>query len=99
MRLIRISELKPGMNNISLNAKIMEISEPKQIVTKFGTQTTLTIATIEDESGSIKLSLWGKQSEGMEEGRNIEIKGGFVKEFRDEMQLSIGRGGAIKVVE
>jgi replication factor A1 len=86
------------MNNVAVKAKIVELSEPRQINTKFGTTTTLTEASLSDDSGKIKIALWGDQSEGIEEGATVEISGGFVKEFKGESQLGIGRGGSIKVV-
>lgn len=96
---MKISELKNGMNNVNLKAKVIEISEPREILTKFGTTTTLTVATLEDGSGSIKLTLWGKASEGIEQGNEVEVTKGFVKEFRDELQLSVGRGGEVKILD
>ncbi|MBU5557995.1 MAG: DNA-binding protein [Candidatus Aenigmatarchaeota archaeon] len=95
---MKINELRPGLNNVALTAKIVEMSEPRQINTKFGTTTTLTEAMLSDESGRIKIALWGQQSEGIEEGATVEVKGGFVKEFKGESQLGIGRGGSIKVI-
>lgn len=95
---MKINELKPIMNNVNIKAKVAELKEPREIMTKFGTTTTLTEATLEDDSGSIKLTLWGNQSEGIEEGSEVEIAGGFTKEFRDELQLGIGRKGSIKVI-
>jgi len=53
---------------------------------------------LEDDSGTIKLTLWGDQANGIEEGSEVEITGGFIKEFRDELQLTIGKKGSIKVV-
>lgn len=96
---MKIEELKVGMNNVSLRAKVVELSEPREVVTRFGSVTNLTEATLEDETGSIKLTLWGRQSEGIEKGNEVEITNGFTKEFRDELQLGIGRRGSIKVVE
>ncbi|MFQ6020937.1 MAG: OB-fold nucleic acid binding domain-containing protein [Candidatus Aenigmatarchaeota archaeon] len=96
---MKIKELKIGMSNVNIKAKVAKLSEPREIMTRFGTPTTLTEATLEDESGSIKMTLWGKQSEGIKEGNEVEVKGGFVKEFREELQLGIRRGGEIKVVE
>ena len=96
---MRINELRPGQNNVTITGKVVELSEPRQINTKFGTTTTLTEAMLSDDSGRIKLALWGQQSEGVEEGVTVEVKGGFVKEFRGESQLGIGRGGSINVVE
>ena len=95
---MQINELKPTMNEVSLKAKIIELKEPREVMTKFGTSTTLTEATLEDESGTIKLTLWGKQADELEEGSEIEIIGGFTKEFRDELQLGLGKKGSIKVV-
>ena len=97
--MVKINELKIGMNNLSLKAKVAEMTEPREVMTKFGTVTNLIEATLEDETGSIKLTLWGKQSEGLEEGKEVEITNGFTKQFRDELQLGIGRGGTIKAVE
>ncbi len=96
---MKINELRPGMNNVTVKAKIADMSEARQINTKFGTTVTLTEASLSDESGKIKLALWGEQSEGIDEGVTVEISGGFVKEFKGESQLGIGRGGSIKVVE
>jgi len=96
---MKIGELKVGMNDVNVKAKVSELSEPREVVTRFGSVTTLTEAVLEDETGSIKLTLWGKQSEGIEKGNEVEITNGFTKEFRDELQLGIGRRGSIKVVE
>ena len=88
-----------GMSNINLKAKVIDLTEPREIMTKFGTVTTLTEATLEDDTGSIKITLWGQQSAEIEKGNEVEITNGFTKEFRDELQLGIRRGGSIKVVE
>jgi len=97
--MVKINELKVGMNNLNLKAKVAEMAEPREVMTKFGTVTKLVEATLEDDTGSIKLTLWGKQSEGVETGNEVEIVNGFTKQFREELQLGIGRGGSIKAVE
>jgi len=97
--MVKINELKIGMNNLNLKAKVAEMTEPREVMTKFGTVTNLIEATLEDETGSIKLTLWGKQSEGVENGKEVEVTNAFTKQFRDELQLGIGRGGTIKIVE
>jgi replication factor A1 len=95
---MQINELKPAMNEINIKAKIIELKEPREVMTKFGTSTTLTEATLEDETGTIKLTLWGKQADGLEEGSEVEINGGFTKEFREELQLGLGKKGSIKAI-
>jgi replication factor A1 len=97
--MVNINELKVGMNNINLKATVADLAEPREVMTKFGTVTQLVEATLEDGTGSIKLTLWGKQSEGIEKGKEVEVTNGFTKQFREELQLGIGRGGSVKVVE
>jgi replication factor A1 len=95
---MKINELKAGTNVESIKGKIAQVSEAREVNTKFGTQIMLTEAVLEDDTGSIKLVLWGDQANNIEEGSEVEITGAFTKEFRDEMQMSIGKKGAIKVV-
>ena len=96
---MNISELKAGMNVTSLKGKIAEMKEPREVNTKFGTTIVLTEATLEDETGSVKLVLWGEQADNLEEGSEVQIEGAFTKEFKDEIQLSIGKKGTIKAAE
>lgn len=94
---MKINELKAFAKDVELEAKITEVSEPKEVTTKFGTQIMLTVATLEDDSGSIKLSLWGDQSNGVEVGKTLILKGGFVRQFKSELQLSMMKTGSITV--
>ena len=96
---MKISDLKAGMADVSIKAKIVELKEPREIMTKFGSATTLTEAMLEDDTGSIKLTLWGKQADGIEANKEVEIENGFIKEFREELQITLGRKGTIKVVQ
>ena len=96
---MKIEELKAGTNVDSITGKISEMKEPREVNTKFGTVISLTEATLEDDTGSVKLVLWGDQAKDLEEGCEVEVTGAFTKEFRDELQLSIGKKGSIKVVE
>jgi len=95
---MKINELKPGMSNVNLKAKIIELKEPREVNTKFGTTVVLTEVVLEDDSGNVKLTLWGEQADNLETEQEVEITGGFTKEFRDEIQLTLGRKGSIKAV-
>jgi len=92
---LKINELRLGMNNINLTAKIVDVSEPRNVRTKMGYQTRVATATIEDDTGKIPLTLWGKQIDEIGEGDTIEVKDGFITEFRGELQLNVPRKGQI----
>jgi len=98
-KLVKINELKLGMANINLKAKVADVSEPRDVRTKFGYTTRVATATLEDDSGKIALTLWGKQTDEIGEGDTVEIKDGYVREFRGELQLNVPRRGEIKKVE
>lgn len=95
---MKINELKVN-TNADVTGKVKAIEDVKQVTTKFGTQVSLTVAVLEDDTGAIKLNLWGSQSDGVQEGSTLEITNGFVKEFKGEKQLSVGKTGSIKIVE
>ena len=95
---LKINELKLGMNEINLTAKITMVSEPRNVRTKLGYQTRVATASIEDDTGQIPLTLWGRQIDEVGEGDTIEIKNGYVTEFRGELQLNVPRKGEIKKI-
>jgi ssDNA-binding replication factor A large subunit len=42
--------------------------------------------------------LWGKQIDEINEGNTVEIKDGYISEFRGSLQLNVPRKGEIKIV-
>ena len=94
---MKINELQVN-SNADIMGTVKSIEDVKQVTTKFGTQVSLTTVILEDDTGTVKLNLWGSQSEGVEEGKVLEIKNGFVKEFKGEKQISVGKMGSIKIV-
>ena len=86
------------MDNVNLTAKIISISEPREVMTKLGYRTRVATATMEDDTGKIELTLWGKQIDEINEGNTLEIKDGYIREFRGELQLNIPRKGQMKIV-
>jgi len=92
---LKINELRLGMNSINLTVKVIDVSEPRNVRTKMGYQTRVATATVEDDTGKIPLTLWGKQIDEINVGDAIEIKEGFISEFRGELQLNVPRKGQI----
>jgi replication factor A1 len=95
---LKINELRIGMSSINLTAKVVGVSEPRNVRTKMGYQTRVATATIEDDTGKIPLTLWGRQIDEINEGDAIEVKDGFISEFRGELQLNVPRKGQITKV-
>lgn len=94
---MKISEISAGSKKVNIEASVTSMDEPREINTRFG-QTKVANATIEDESGSMKLVLWGDETEKCKEGDKIKIENGYIKEWNGELQLSVGKFGKLTVL-
>ena len=94
---MNISELTVGTKDISLKGEISEKSDPRTVNTRFGTK-TVADAMIKDSTGSIKLSLWEKQIDSVNVGDEVELEGGYVTEWRGNLQISVPSKGKITVL-
>jgi len=95
----RIKDLKAGMKQINLKARVLEIPKSKMVYTRSGMMAYVSNALIADETGSIRISLWNQQINIISEGDLINIKKGKVARFRGERQLRIGRHGSLSIIE
>ena len=96
---LHIRDLRRGMKQINLKAKVLEIPKPKLVFTRFCNSATVTNALIADETGTIKLCLWNEQISSVSEGDIIQIENAHASVFRGEQQLRIGKNGKLSVIE
>ena len=95
----KIKDLKTGMKKVNLKARVLEIPRPKMVYTRFGTGVHISNALIADQTGTVKLSLWGPQISVASINDVIQIENAYVSWFRGERQLRIGKHGKISVVK
>ena len=86
------------MDKVTMTTKVVNVSEPREVMTKLGYRTKVATATLEDDTGKIELSLWGRQIDEIDVGDTIEITNGYIREFRGSLQLNVPRKGEIKKV-
>jgi hypothetical protein len=96
---IRIKDLKAGMKRINLEARVIDISKPKLVLTRFNDYVVFANATLSDETSTIKLTLWNGRINMISINDTVQIENANVIVFRGEKQLRIGRNGRLKVVE
>jgi hypothetical protein len=96
---LQIRDLKSGMKQINLKAKVIEIPKPRSVITRFGEFATVTNASITDETGIIQLPLWNNQIDAVSVGDLVHVENARVVTFRGERQLRVSRGGQLSVVE
>lgn len=93
---MKIAELKPGMRRVDVIGRIVEMENIREVQTKFGPGQVAT-ATLQDASGSVKLTLWNENISKVSEGDTVDISNGYVDSFRGELQLNVGRYGKLSV--
>jgi len=94
---MKISELKPGMRRVDVEAKVLSLSEARDVTTRAGDQSRVATADVTDDSGAVKLTLWNEQIDQVKVNSNVKIENGYVTSFRGETQLNVGRYGKLTV--
>lgn len=95
---MKIKELRNGMKRVNVEAKVLEKSETREVLSRFR-DTTHRVATaiISDETGTIKLTLWNEQIDQVNVNDKVKVENGYVTSFRGEIQLNVGRYGKLSV--
>jgi len=96
--MVKISELVVRQGNVDVEGTIKEVGEMKTF-NKFGKELRVADAILEDDSGSIKLTLWNDDATSFKEGDSVKISNGYVNEFQGEKQLTSGKFGKIEKVD
>ena len=95
---MKIIELRNGMKNVSVEAKVVEKSEPREVMSRFKDETyKVATAMIADETGTIKLTLWNDQINQVNVNDKVKVEKGYVTSFKGEIQLNIGKYGILTV--
>jgi replication factor A1 len=95
---LKIKELRDGMKKVTVEAKVMEKSETREVVSRFKDETyKVATALIVDDTGSIKLTLWNDQIERVNVNNTVKVDNGYITSFRGEIQLNTGKYGTLTV--
>ena len=92
---MKISELKAGTGNASIEAEVTAMEEPRDVMGKFGKSLRVVSATLKDDSGEIVLSLWNEDVDKYAVGDKLTITDGWVSDYKGSLRISAGRNGKI----
>jgi replication factor A1 len=95
---MKIKDLSDGMRRVDVVAKVTEKSETREVRSRYRDETyRVADAVISDETGTIKLVLWNKQIDQVNVDDTVKIENGYIRSFRGEIQLNVGRYGTLTV--
>jgi replication factor A1 len=93
----QIKDLQVGMKKVNLKVKVVEVSKPTFVVTRFGNYASVANAMVSDNTGKIKLCLWNDQINSVAVGDTVQIENARISAFRNERQLRVGKKGVLRV--
>jgi len=97
--ILQIRDLRSGMTQVCLKAKILEIPKPSLVYTRYGNYASVANALIADETGTIRLCLWNEQIGCVSTGDTIQIENARTSTFRGQRQLNIGKKGLLSSID
>ena len=95
---MKIKDVRPGMENITLTVRVVSVSKPRRVMTRYG-EALVASAVVTDETGEIILNLWRGQVNIVKPGYFIRIENAFARQFKDRIELNVGSRGRIIVVK
>lgn len=93
-----IADLTVESEDVELEATITDVQVPRVVSGKYG-QKRITLATLEDGTGEIPVTLWEEQIDAVEEGERVRVEGAYTRDWAGDLQLNIPRDGDIACLD
>jgi replication factor A1 len=88
------------MGSVNVAALATQVSEERGFVRRDGTEGKVRSLLLEDETGTVRLSLWdddADRAEEIEEGTMIVVENGYTRSGYGGIDLNVGRNGRIHI--
>ena len=97
--LTKVKDLTPESKQVNVLAKVVGLSEEREITSRFGEARKLVEATVGDETGTVFLTLWNDQISQVAKDETILIDNGYVSLVRGHIRLNVGKYGSFAKAE
>jgi len=94
-RSVKIKDLTPESKRVNITAKVVQLTEPREIPNRYGPTNRVAEATVADETGAVVLSLWNDQIGTIQQGDTVAVENGYVSLVRGHIRLNAGKYGKI----
>jgi replication factor A1 len=88
------------MKNVSIAFRVLEKGEEREVTTRgSGERHRVMDAVVGDSTGIVTVPLWDDSIDNLEVDQTYNLKNGYTKLFRGNLQLNIGKYGEISEAE
>lgn len=100
----RIEDVKNGMGDLNLKARVLDISEVRTFNRKDGSTGKVSNITIGDDTGKIRVTLWDEKTDIAAElnpNDSVEIINAYAREnnFNQQVELQVGNRTILKRID
>jgi replication factor A1 len=96
----KIGDLRDSMGSVNVAALATQVGEQREFVRRDGTEGKVVSVLLEDDTGTVRLSLWDDDAERSEEitdGSIIVVENGYTRSGYGGIDLNVGRNGRIHI--
>lgn len=97
-----ISGLALGRSDVTVDGVVLDTGTVRTFDRDDGSEGRVANFTLGDETGRIRVTLWGEQADRVEElasGETVEVVDGYVRERNGDLELHVGSRGAVEESE
>lgn len=93
----QVKDLEPRQGNVDIEVEVTAKGDVREFQ-KFGRSGRVCNATVRDETGEVKLTLWNEDVDKVNVGDKVKLTNGYVNEFQGEKQLTSGKFGKLEIL-
>jgi replication factor A1 len=98
-----VEDLSMGLKDVTLVGELLDVDDDYRTFDRDdGSEGRVANVAIGDETGRIRVTLWDKATDLLEEltaGQTVEVVDGYVREREGELELHVGSRGTIEEVD
>lgn len=95
---IKVNQITNDLKNVNTTVKILQKTNERTVTVKRdNSQHRICTFLAGDDTGSVNLNIWDDDIDRLKVNDQVEIKNGYVSEFRNTLYLNVGRFGTIDI--
>ncbi len=96
--MVTAEQAKNMRSGVNVEGKVERKGEPRTVNTRAGGTVDVCDAYLVDDSGEIKLTLWGDDIPKVNDGDTVKITNGYTNTFKGEVSLTKGKFGQLEIL-
>ena len=95
---MKLSELRPGMEEVVLTVDLLSIGDPREVETYSGLKHTIVEGKISDNTDTLDFTVWNEtigKLECIKPGDKLKLVNAFITSFKGDLAVNVGRESKI----